>query len=102
MTDQKKVLIATYTVDECFKIPIGLDLENKDQVKCWTVKYTRLYIRLADDTHLEIESQGWLQEYDFKYPSNDETRICDANEYPWFEDEDWEYFDCQTGETTTK
>ncbi len=97
-TEQKKVLIATYIVEECFKIPIGLDLENEDQVKEWGVKYNTLYIVLANDKVLEIQPQNWIHNYDYKYPSNDETKIYDADEYG-YEDDEWEYFDCQTGET---
>lgn len=99
-TEQKKVLICSYTIDECFKIPIGLDLENKDQVKEWWVKYNRLYVELTNGTELEIESQGWIHNYDYKYPSNfdEETSIHNAEEYG-YEDDEWKYFDCQTGES---
>lgn len=97
-TEQKNVVIATYTVEECFKIPIGIDLTNKDQVKNWWIKYNYLQIELTDGKRLEVNAQGWVNNCDYKYP--DDSTIFDAAIYSLEDDEDWEYFDCQTGEPT--
>lgn len=68
MENKSKVLTVTYIIEDTFKIPKHIDLENKEQVKYWEVKYNRLHIVLVDDTELTIESQGWIHHCDFKRP----------------------------------
>jgi hypothetical protein len=65
-----KVVYVSYAVSEIFRIPKNLDLENKEQVKFWGVKYNTLHIVLADDEELEIEPEGLLENCDYKYPKN--------------------------------
>lgn len=96
-TEQKKVVAVSYTIEDIFKIPIGLDLENKNQVKDWGVKWNRLYIELTNGKELVIEAEGWIHHFDYKRPTDDQV-ICDAEDFNCEDDEDWEYFDCQTGE----
>jgi hypothetical protein len=50
-----KIVLAEYRFHEAFKIPKGMDLEDKSQVKGWWVKWSKLYIRLVDETLLTIQ-----------------------------------------------
>lgn len=74
-----KVVHVSYTVDEIFRIPKNLDLENKEQVKFWGVKYNILYIVLTNGEELEIESEGWIENHDYKHPKT--TSIENAENY---------------------
>ena len=74
-----KVVIAQYCVQDAFIIPDHIDLENKAQVKFWGVKWNRLYIEFVDGTELMIESEGWTQDIDLKYPHK--TAIENAEDY---------------------
>ena len=75
-----KVVIAEYKCTECFKIPKGLDLEDETQVIDWYVKWNTLFITKADGTEIEIESEGWTQDMDYKFPV-DEPTIDDAADH---------------------
>jgi len=81
----KKVVYVTYDCDDAFKIPDELDLENKEQVTEWWVKYNLLHIVKADGTTLEIKSEDWISGNDFKQPKT--TEIMDASELNLEEDE---------------
>ena len=84
----KKVLIANYSVSECFVIPDNINLEDKSQVAGYYVKYLTLYIELTNGEIIEVENQGWIHNNDFKYPSNDETEIDDAYNHGFDEDDE--------------
>ena len=58
---ERKVVIARYWVDEAFKVPDGIDLENKKQVKDWGVKWNTLYIYMVDGTTIKVEGVGWME-----------------------------------------
>jgi len=75
---KEKVVQVTYTVSDIFRIPKHLDLENKEQVEDWCVKYNTLNIVLTSGKELEIESEGWLGDYNYKYPAS--TLIKNADE----------------------
>lgn len=92
MTNDCKAVKVTYTVCDIFKIPRGLDLENPEQVKFWGVKYNVLEIQLTNDKTIEIHSEGWSDDFNFKYPDTDGD-ILDANEV-CLDEEDFEFFDC--------
>ncbi len=74
-----KIVRVTYSVDDCFKVPSNVDLENKDQVKLWYVKWNILHIILTNGKTLEIDSEGWFREFDLKHPGNDGPVIESAD-----------------------
>ncbi len=82
-----KVVRVTYSVDDCFKVPSNIDLENKDQVECWYVKWNILYIFLKNGKKLEIDSEGWFREFDLKRPSDDP--VIESAECVGIDDEDF-------------
>ena len=83
---EKNVVRVTYSVDECFKIPSNIDLENEEQVDCWYVKWNILHIMLTNGKMLEIESEGWFREFDLKRPSDDP--VIEPAEYVGLDDEE--------------
>lgn len=75
-----KVVLVDYHYQEAFKVPKGLDLEDKTKVTEWWVKWNTLHITLVDGTTLEIQPE-WGNVGDcLKYPS-DEPTIEDAEDY---------------------
>jgi hypothetical protein len=69
MTTTHQVIRATYIHDEEFNIPIGVDLNDKSQVKSWGIKWNKLWITYADDgREEEIEGKGWVEQFDYKRP----------------------------------
>jgi len=91
--NQKKVVRVTYENEDIFKIPSNIDLENKDQVEEWWVKYNTLHIMLkGEEVMIEIESEGW--ERDEKNPTSE--TIEDAEDFG-VEDEDFDKVDMKTG-----
>jgi len=71
MTTTHKVIRATYSHDEEFKIPIGVDLNDKSQVASWGIKWNILWITYADDgREEEIEGEGWIHDFDYKRPES--------------------------------
>ena len=88
-----KVVIVQYSFEEAFKVPKGMDLEDKTQVKEWWVKWNILKIRLVDGTLLEIDPEYGVNNCT-KHP-NEEPTIEDATDYG-FESEE-EEFDCENG-----
>jgi len=87
----RKVVYVNYVLNDVFKIPDELDLENKEQVLEWWVKWNQLHIVKADGTTLEIKSEGWTEAYDYKRPK--ETEIMDAAELNLEEDDEPEKCD---------
>ncbi len=84
-----KVVIANYNLQSIFKIPKGLDLEDKTQVKSWWIKWNTLKIELVDETILNVKPEFDVMENDLKYPSDDPT-IEDAEDYGMLEEEETE------------
>ena len=86
-----KVVIVEYRCQDAFKVPKGMDLEDKTKVEDWYVKWNILHINLVDGTELEIHSE-WDAQDDFsdcmKHPI-DEPTIEDAKDYG-FDDEEEE------------
>ena len=79
MSSNRKIVRVQYSHQDVFKIPKGLDLEDKKQVKHWGVKWNRLWIEKVDGTELEIDAEGWINHFDYKYPSDD-PEIIDADD----------------------
>jgi hypothetical protein len=91
--DNRKVVVARWwTPKSVFKIPNNLDLEDKNIVKEWWVKYNTLYIKYIDeenyikytgekpnkDNTQEIENND--DSYtDYQWP--EEQQIADADDY---------------------
>ena len=74
-----KVVRVSYSVDDCFKVPSNVDLENKNLVDCWYVKWNILHIMLTNGKMLKIDAEGWYREFDLKHPSDDpviESSAC--------------------------
>ena len=82
-----KVVIAHYSSESIFKIPKGLDLDDKTQVKGWGVKWDKLFIELANGTDLTIESYG-DGGVDYKWPND--TEIGEADDYIHVSDDEEE------------
>ena len=61
-----------------FVVPKGIDLENKEQVKEYWVKWEVLYIDLTNGKTLKVSSFQGVEDPDFKYP--EETDIKDAED----------------------
>jgi hypothetical protein len=93
-----KIVRASYTTEDVFYIPKNINLEDKTQVKSWSVKYNTLYICLTNGKELEISNRGWINSCDYKYPRK--TEILDAEEVGIDDDddEDFEEVDLEDGE----
>lgn len=82
-----KIVRATYSAYTSFKIPKGINLEDKTQVKWWGTKYLTLFIHFVDETREDMEIEAEYEpELDCKYA--DEERIEKACEYGYTDSED--------------
>jgi len=82
-----KVVHAKYSASAVFKVPKGIDLEDKTQVKYWGTKYATLYIVFVDETKEEMHIEAEYEpELDCKYA--DEETIEKACEYGYTDSED--------------
>lgn len=68
--DERKCLIVNYTLSEKFKIPKGIDLDNKYQVKGWEVRWNELHIYLVDGEEVCVRAEGWTDGFDYKRPDD--------------------------------
>jgi hypothetical protein len=75
-----KVVIANYCVNEAYKIPKGVDLEDKTVVSSWGIKWSVLVIEFTNGKVLKIQPEWTVADADFKRPSEDPT-IENAFEY---------------------
>ena len=84
----RKIVRATFEPpDFIFKIPDGLDLEYKEVVEHWCVKYGTLHIKYVGKEDVEeIDPFYDPCEYDYKYPMSE--NIEDAYDEYQEEDED--------------
>jgi hypothetical protein len=82
---QRQVLVAEYTTSHYFKVPKGIDLDDKNVVECWNVKYGTLYIKYKGKEEVE-EIEGIMSEPDFKYAC--EQYLDDAEHFEWLFEED--------------
>jgi hypothetical protein len=79
-SNQLKCVRVSYLIDDVFKIPKHINLEDTTQVKFWGVKWNYLHIHLTNGKELKISSEGWVDEFDFKHPSNNDVEIINAEE----------------------
>lgn len=85
-----KIVIAQYECPErAWRIPFGLDLDDKNVVKDWWIKWEYLHIEYTDGRKESFESI-WESEGDQKYPLD--YRIDDADELGIDFDEEIEKF----------
>ena len=86
--ENRKVVSASFYIpDFVFKIPDGLDLEDKEVVEDWWVKYGTLHIRYVGKEDVEeIDPHYDDKDYDYKWPKT--VSIEDA--YDEYEEEDEE------------
>jgi len=83
-----KVLVVDYCTEAIFKIPKHIDLEDKDHVEGYWVRYQILYIKLVGvEKVIKIEPHQDV-ELDTKYGTN--VRIQDADDWGISDDEDEE------------
>jgi hypothetical protein len=67
----RQVIRVHYCVDDVFVIPENIDLNNKNQVKDWGVKWNTLHIYFVDGSEIQINSKGWVNDFDYKRPNDD-------------------------------
>ena len=84
-----KVVTVKYTICEAFKVPKDIDLEDTSQVDYWYVKWNILHIVKTNGEELQVNSQGWIHNADYKNPDDDSEVISTAEEYG-LEEEDEE------------
>jgi hypothetical protein len=88
---KKKVVSSSYTIENIFKVPEGLDLEDNTIIECWYVKYDCLHIWYMDGRHDEITSSKTAYDDDYNDPIN--VEIVDAEDFGFeylFEEEEEE------------
>jgi hypothetical protein len=83
----RQVIRVQYCVDDVFVIPENIDLNNKNQVKDWGVKWNTLHIYFVDGSEIEINSKGWVNDFDYKRP-NDDYEPEPAEDFGWVDDDD--------------
>ena len=77
--NKRQVVVAEYSFHCVFKIPKGLDLDNKKVVEDWWVKYDILSIKYVNNEEIEeIPFSRELSREDFKNPVDE--RIENAND----------------------
>jgi hypothetical protein len=85
---ERNVLKVEYTEYHLFKIPVGIDLEDKTHVESYNVIWNKLYINLVNGNTIEIYPDQTRQSpVDYKYPTNTEI-ICAEEIYD--DDEEWD------------
>ena len=76
--DRKVVKVTLYAPEFIFKIPDGLDLEDKNVVEYWGYKWGTLYIKyVGKKEEEEIEA---YQEFEVDYKDEQEIEIIDADD----------------------
>ena len=93
--DNRKVVVAEFYAPRIiFKIPDGIDLENKTVVKKWWVRSGTLYINFVDGHNEEIEEEycTGIEELGSDYYFPEEAVIEDADDWnvEYSEDEEEE------------
>jgi len=77
------VVVADRSSEQFFKIPDGLDLEDKTVVENWIVQWGKLYIQYVNSEKETIEFV-WEDNYGFKNPDfeiEDAVDDCHNMEY---------------------
>ena len=82
----RQVIVAVHHTERIFKIPEGLDVEDKTVVKNWIVKWGILYIGYVNGEEETIEFE-WEDDHGCKYP---DAEIEDADDHNVEYDQDIE------------
>ncbi len=80
----QKVVVAKSSNESVFKIPKGVDLEDKTQVEWWCVRYDTLHIKLVgSDEASEIAPSFPKWDDDHKYPEAiiQDRSDCDHDDF---------------------
>ena len=72
----RQVVVAKYSESIVFKVPKGIDLDDKTQVKQYWMKWNRLHIEMINGEEIVIDTQDDME---MKYPT--EMRVEDYDEY---------------------
>jgi len=83
---ERKVVGCTFTENLCFKIPDGIDLEDKTIVKSWGVKWGTLRIVYTNGQEEEIIFED--NEPDYKHPATMEIQPAQDWGVEYSEDEE--------------
>ena len=82
----QQVLIAKYTSENYFKVPVGIDLEDKKVIKSYGVKWNILTICFVDENKEDLEIECYHEgEVDLKYPRSEEVGVIE--DYDFLESE---------------
>ena len=82
MTDTQKVLIAYYTPSEQrFRIPKGLDLEDKNKVEEYWVRNGQLHIKFVDGSFKHINSYSDFSDVKTPFEESIETDHEDDDDH---------------------
>ena len=80
----RQIVRGAYSAYQYFKIPDGLDLEDKTKVAEWGLDWDNLYIVLVDGTRIDTDPEpggGDNFDIDLSGGEPDETLIMDAAEF---------------------
>ena len=86
----RQVVVACSSSEQIFKIPDGLDLEDKTVVEFWFVKWGTLHIQYVNGEEKEIEWE-YEPEVDFKHPESSEIEDADEHDIEYEEDSNDNY-----------
>ena len=77
--NRKVVHVVYYAPWHFFKIPDGLDLEDKTVVEYWDVNWGKLYIKYVGKSDIQEIEAEYEAEVDYKNPQD--VEIEDADDY---------------------
>jgi len=72
----RQVVVAKYSDNFVYKVPKGIDIEDRTQVKQYWIKWNRLHIEMINGEEIIIDTECDME---MKYP--DEMRVEDYDEY---------------------
>tara|TARA_B100001142_G_C13779575_1_gene440554 strand:+ start:214 stop:474 length:261 start_codon:yes stop_codon:yes gene_type:complete len=81
----KQVVVANYATRSVFKIPSGIDLEDRNVVNRYYVRWDILHIHYVDESQDEIHC-SFSTDIDYKEPAK--ITIEDSSEFQYSSDED--------------
>jgi hypothetical protein len=91
MTNKKVVVATLFPVEIIFKVPDGIDLEDKTVVENYWYKYGELHIKYVGKDDIESIEPCYEDEVtEYKYAKN--VEIVDKGDYPFLESDEEEEF----------
>ena len=88
-----RVVKVTYTISQTFKVPIGVDLEDKTQVADWGIQDQQIWIKYTDGSADDEPFINEMVEIDDYYQLRTDEFDADEFDLQNFEDEIEEYRD---------